>query len=382
MIFDRVIKESEEKYTRLISGAYDLFSSIQDGVVVLDNDFNIIHVNPTIEKWYSHKKQLIGKKCYEIYENRNSICENCPNLSLIKDKIIKSKTHLLQDKDNNQTRWLEVFSFPLINEVTSKMVGIINYCKNITEKIKAEQVIIEENKKLQELNQFRKNMIIRVSHELKTPLNSIQSTTQHLLANYKNEINPRILQFINTIHQGGLRLSALVKNSLDVYMIESGKLTLNREKVNFSELIQESIDNVIFFAVERNLKLKSEIKDSLFLKIDPIRTEQVIINLLTNAIKNTPPGGEIHISNSEYNNHVDLRIKDTGIGLTKEEIKKLFTPFGKIERYGKNLNVDIEGTGIGLYLSKEITELHGGNIFVESLGRNQGSTFTVRLNKL
>jgi signal transduction histidine kinase len=110
--------------------------------------------------------------------------------------------------------------------------------------------------------------------------------------------------------------------------------------------------------------------------------EQVIINLLTNAIKNTPPGGEIHICNSEYNNNVDLKIKDTGIGLTKEEIKKLFTPFGKIERYGKNLNVDIEGTGIGLYLSKEIVELHGGNIIVESLGRNLGCTFTIRLIKL
>jgi signal transduction histidine kinase len=381
VVFDKVIKQSEETYSRLITGAHDLFSSIQDGVVVLDNEFNIVHVNPTIEKWYVDKKQLIGKKCYQIYENRDSICENCPNLNLIEDKIIKSKIHSINDKNNNQNGWLEIFSFPLINEGTSKLEGIINYCKNITEKIKAKQLIIEENKKLQELNEFRKNLIIRVSHELKTPLNSIQSTTQHLLANYRNDLNPKMLQFIKTIHQGGLRLNGLVKNTLDTYMIESGKLTLNREEVNLSDLIQKSIDNVQIFAVKRNLILKAEVDDSIFLEIDPIRIEQVIVNLLTNAIKNTPPGGEIHINNSEYNNHVDIDIKDTGIGLTKEETKKLFTPFGKIERYGKNLNVDIEGTGIGLYLSKEIVELHGGNIIVESLGRNKGCTVTVRLKK-
>ncbi|GAG93728.1 unnamed protein product, partial [marine sediment metagenome] len=183
VILDRTIKECEERYSRLITGAYDLFSGIQDGIVVLDNDFNIIHVNPTIEKWYSHKKQIIGKKCYELYENREKICVNCPNLSLIEDGLIKSKIHAKYDKNNNENSWLKIFSFPLFNQDTSSIVGIINYCKNITEKIKAEQIILEENKKLQELNQFRKNLITRVSHELKTPLNSIQSTTQHLLSN-------------------------------------------------------------------------------------------------------------------------------------------------------------------------------------------------------
>ncbi|MCK4780289.1 MAG: PAS domain-containing sensor histidine kinase, partial [Candidatus Lokiarchaeota archaeon] len=244
VILDLVIKKSEEKYLRLITGAYDLFSCIQDGIVVLDNEFNIIHVNPTIEKWYSHKKQLIGKKCYEIYENRDEICENCPNLSLLEEKVIKSKIHAIYNKNNNENGWLEEFSFPLFNQDTSRIIGIINYCKNITEKIKAEQIILEENKKLQELNQFRKNMITRVSHELKTPLNSIQSTTQHLLSNYKNKIDPQILRFITTIHQGGLRLTTLVENILDTSMIESGKLILNKEDVNLSEIIQKCIDEI------------------------------------------------------------------------------------------------------------------------------------------
>ena len=381
VILDRIIRKSEETYLRLISGAYDLFSGIQDGVVVLDKDFNIIHINPTIEKWYSHKNQIIGKKCYEIYENRDKICDNCPNLSLIKDKMIKSKIHALYDKNNDEIGWLEVFSFPLFDQNSTNMIGIVNYCKNITEKIKAEQLIIEENEKLQELNKFRKNLITRVSHELKTPLNSIQSASQHLLANYKDEIDSRIIRFIDTIHKGGVRLNALVENILDTSMLESGKLIIKKKSTNLSGLVQKCVDEIVFLAIKRNLTIKADLLDSLYLDVDPLRIEQVVLNILSNAIKNTPPEGRINISIIEENNHVDLKIVDTGIGLTKEEIGTLFTPFGKIERYGQNLNVDIEGTGIGLYLSKEIVELHGGHILVESLGRNCGTYFTVRLYK-
>ena len=83
----------------------------------------------------------------------------------------------------------------------------------------------------------------------------------------------------------------------------------------------------------------------------------------------------------DNNKYTDILIKDTGIGLTENEKKSLFIKFGKIERYGQNLDVDIEGSGLGLYISKQIVELHGGEIFVESEGRNRGSTFIIRLYK-
>ncbi|MBA7600856.1 Adaptive-response sensory-kinase SasA [subsurface metagenome] len=96
---------------------------------------------------------------------------------------------------------------------------------------------------------------------------------------------------------------------------------------------------------------------------------------MINAIKYTPIGGTITIDSHQKNNHYIISIKDTGIGLTKKEIAQLFTQFGKIERYGQGWDVGIEGTGLGLYISKELIDLHNGKIWVESEGRNKGSTF-------
>jgi signal transduction histidine kinase len=108
--------------------------------------------------------------------------------------------------------------------------------------------------------------------------------------------------------------------------------------------------------------------------------EQVIINLLSNAIKNSPPNGEVNVILKKKNDWIELIVKDTGIGLTKEEMNSLFTRFGKIERFGEGFEyLDIQGSGLGLFIVKEILNLHGGEIKATSEGRNKGSIFSLRL---
>jgi len=131
----------------------------------------------------------------------------------------------------------------------------------------------------------------------------------------------------------------------------------------------------------RKHKLTKDLPTEVFFEVDKIRFSQVLINLISNAIKNAPIGGKIIINVNETIEHIDIQITDTGVGLTEKEKEMLFQKFGKIERYGKGLEVDIEGVGLGLYISKEIVDLHGGQILVESEGRNQGATFTIRLFK-
>ena len=118
-----------------------------------------------------------------------------------------------------------------------------------------------------------------------------------------------------------------------------------------------------------------DIEENMITKLDKERIYEVISNLLINAIKYTPVGGQITINSTKKDNSYIISVKDNGIGLTKEERNQLFKQFGKIERYGQGWDVGIEGTGLGLYICKEIVDLHGGEIWVQSAGRNKGSTF-------
>ena len=113
--------------------------------------------------------------------------------------------------------------------------------------------------------------------------------------------------------------------------------------------------------------------------MDKIRIEHVILNLFTNAIKNTPSKGIIYISLTKNIDYIDIIIKDTGIGFTEDEREITFKKFGKIDRKIKGMNIITEGSGLGLYISKEIVKLHKGKVWLESEGRNKGSTFIVRL---
>jgi len=232
-----------------------------------------------------------------------------------------------------------------------------------------------------ELSKMREDIITRVSHELKTPITAMYGATQILLNQFREEMNTEILEFTEISHRGALRLKKLVDNLVDATKLQAGKLELNLQNENIVNSIKECIEEMSYLVNNRNLTLTFEPSNNIFLLIDKYRIQQVITNILSNAIKNTPKGGKINIVVFDKNKHIDILIKDTGVGLTVKEQELLFEKFGKIERYGMDLGVDIEGSGLGLYISKEIVDLHGGQILVESEGRHKGATFTIRLQK-
>ena len=132
--------------------------------------------------------------------------------------------------------------------------------------------------------------------------------------------------------------------------------------------------------IQRNHFINLDLPEALYLDIDKSGIERVIINLLSNAIKYTPPKGLVEIKLRENDSNIELSVKDNGIGLTEDEIEKIFEKFSKIKRSKEEgMDLNKEGTGLGLHISKEIIELHDGQIWVTSEGRNKGSTFIVRL---
>ena len=279
---------------------------------------------------------------------------------------------------NGEVRWLADYTTRILYE--GKLANLISII-DITDKKEAEQLITEENKRLIELYELRKDLITRVSHELKTPMTSIYGAHQILIKLYMEEIGEEAQKYIEIGHRGSLRLKQLIDNLLDVSRLDSKKFELRLQKENLVELIVDCVKDMNYLAFNRQLKMKLELPNEVYLDIDRLRFRQVLTNIISNAIKNTPSGGEIHINLIEKADNLDIHIIDTGVGLIEKEMEKLFEKFGKIERYGMDLGVDIEGSGLGLFISKEIMELHGGQILVESEGRNKGSTFTIRLNK-
>ncbi len=253
---------------------------------------------------------------------------------------------------------------------------------DITEKNEAENLIIQRVNKLSELNQIKTDLIIRISHELKTPLNAIVGASQRIFEYLEKKFDAELYKYVEIIRRGGVRLKDLVSDIVDTSRIDSNQMKLKIQKENIVDIVKECVKDMIHLANERNLLLIIDFKSDIYIELDRIRIEQVIINLLSNAIKYTPKGGKVFIKLKDFGEFVDLSIKDTGIGLIEEEKKKLFKKFGKIEHYGKSLGVVTEGSGLGLYISKEIVKLHGGQIFVKSEGRNKGSEFKVRLFRI
>jgi len=234
-------------------------------------------------------------------------------------------------------------------------------------------------KRLKEIDQIKEDLINRISHEIKTPLISIYSTSDFILNNYPEKLDEKLTDLIKIIYEGGERLKTLVDNLMDIYFLESHELKLNSKPTNLIATINKVILNNTSQLKRRKQKLQVNLPSELIIKIDEKRIQQVISNILLNSIKNTPPKGSIFIELSENGAYVDIKIKDTGIGFTKEEKEKLFNKFGKIERFGKGFDVDIEGPGLGLYIANEFVKLHKGEILLHSEGRHRGSNFIIRL---
>lgn len=226
--------------------------------------------------------------------------------------------------------------------------------------------------------QAKSELLANVSHELRTPLNAIIGFSEILEKQLMGTIdNPKYRDYISDIGVAGRHLLALINDILDYSKLESGEMELQEDTLDVSELIHSSFVLVKNTAEEANVNITMDIADNLpNIYADERRLRQIMLNLLSNSIKFTPPGGEITVKAwcSPNAGHV-IQVSDTGIGIAPENIPKALAPFGQIDN---RLSREYQGTGLGLPLSKFLTEMHSGSLNVESeLG--VGTTITIRL---
>jgi PAS domain S-box-containing protein len=234
------------------------------------------------------------------------------------------------------------------------------------------------NVKLAKANKLKNEFLANMSHELRTPLNSILGISEILVEEVYGILNEKQLNSLQTVRNSGIHLLSLINDILDLSKIEAGKVELQYEIVSISALCQASLLFIKELARKKRLKVKSQFDgelDSLY--ADQLRVKQILVNLLSNAVKFTPEEGEIalEVTSDIDEKRVHFSVTDTGIGIAQEDMPRLFRPFEQID---SGLARQYEGTGLGLALVRNLVELHGGCITLESqLGK--GSRFTVTL---
>ncbi|MCE8425399.1 MAG: PAS domain-containing sensor histidine kinase [Candidatus Methanoperedens sp.] len=236
------------------------------------------------------------------------------------------------------------------------------------------QWLISDNKKKNAKSDFLAN----VSHDLRTPLNSILGFSELLRQKSAGELNRKQERYIENIHASSKFLLELINNILDLSKIEAGKVELIYEKFNVAKAINDVIVLIkVKSSRSQNIILKKDFDPELeFIEGDRQRFKQILFNLLGNAMKFSKEGkGIVTIRTKKVGNMAQISIEDTGIGIKKEDIKKIFTKFQQV---GCDISRKNRGTGLGLAISEELVKLHGGKIWVET-EYGVGTTFTFML---
>ncbi|MHA1320874.1 MAG: sensor histidine kinase, partial [Promethearchaeota archaeon] len=359
------LRQSEEKYRFL-------FEKSPISILLINKNGKIEDCNPALEKLLNYERsEFIGKSYGKL---AIVLPEYLPILIKRQKKIMDGESIPTIDiqlrKKDRSLVWVSIDSSLVKLGENAFLLVMVH---NISDTKELEM-------KLTELNEMRKEFIDRASHELKTPITTVYGAYQLLDLLHKDKFDSEQLELLEMAAIGTKRIKKLVDDLLDVSLLESKTFKVNKSKSNLSNIIINCIKEMKYFSNKRNHEIDIDILPELNMNIDESRIELVFTNLISNAIKYTPSNGKIQIKMQSDGKFAQVKINDSGVGLSSEEIKNLFKKFSVIESpLKKDLDMDLGSTGLGLFLSKEIINLHGGEIWAESEGKGKGSTFIVKI---
>ncbi|HBM17386.1 MAG TPA: hypothetical protein DD381_13750 [Lentisphaeria bacterium] len=365
-----------------------IIDAISSNICVMDSRGKIVAVNKAWKEFAAANgsvSQNIG-----IGANYFSVCENAVvgedrETSL---KILEGLRNLLSNKISlfsyeytchspYKKRWFLLRAKRISRTLITDEKFIVTAHTDITELKLLEEKLIIAKEAADSANEAKSKFLSTITHELRSPLNSILGFTEILVKEMYGPMNEKQKEFGADILESGHHLLSLINDVLDMAKIDAGKMDLNISDINLNSLINISKSLIKEQCLDRNIKLGKSLDSGIpIITADERKIKQVIYNMLSNALKFTSNGGEIQINSYLKGDNVIISVHDTGIGIEEKDKDIVFTEFGQIDSAQSR---KYPGSGIGMPLSKKLMSLHGGKIWFESPGAGKGTTFFISL---
>jgi PAS domain S-box-containing protein len=367
--------------------------SIGDAVIATDVQGEVVFMNPVAEHLTGWRAEAArGRPCGEVFriinEQSRRPVDDPVSRVLADGGVVAFGTYTLLISADGTERPIDESGAPIRNR-DGRTIGVVLVFRDVSERRRIEldrQSAAAERDRLLEAeraartdaeraSRVKDEFVAMVSHELRTPLNAILGWTQLMM---RGQQDRAVLERGLDVIARNTRLQAqLISDLLDISRIVSGKLQLDVQSVDLHDLVADALDTIAPEAEAKQLTIRKELDEAAGIVAgDPARLQQIVWNLLSNALKFTPAGGRIDVSVRRRNGNADLRVADTGVGIKPDVLPYVFDRFHQADR---SITRRFGGLGLGLAIVKHLTELHGGAVRAESPGEGQGAVFTVSL---
>ncbi|MBW4480433.1 MAG: PAS domain-containing protein [Tolypothrix brevis GSE-NOS-MK-07-07A] len=377
------LRQSQETIRQQLTEIEAIYTNAPIGLCMLDTNFRYIRVNKQLAEINGiSESEHLGRTVHEVLAELGDVQKP------VFEEIIATRLPILNREVHGETpaqpgierSWLLSY-YPL--EDSDRQVASINIIvQEITERKRAEQereaLYAREQfarQQAENANRVKDQFLAVLSHELRTPLNPILGWAK--LLQTRSFDNATLLKALSTIERNAKLQIQLIDDLLDVSRILGNKLILEISSVDLSAVITSALETVRWAAETKAIKIHLQIDPNVnFVYGDFNRLHQVIGNLLSNAVKFTPSGGQVEISLRQYNSCVEINLSDTGKGISADFLPHIFEYFQQAD---SSITRQFGGLGLGLAIVRNLVDLHGGSVTVESPGENQGTTFSVKL---